>query len=201
MRINLKIVLLILVLLALAAGLVVNRCALKKRNDAYHKDIETSIERIPATDTVRVEKLDEVHYVRPIVVAPMVMVETKPDAVGRSRMERSTIITSVEKRAPKRTGLFRRPVGVDSLHIRTISPAGIVAQGSYPWRWVEHGNFTVDSAGRLHLDPIESEKAQRKAIRRSNRKQTWRTVVTVARTVGTVAAVAGSLALGILIAR
>lgn len=194
MRINLKIVLLILVLLALAAGLLVNRCALKKKSDAYHKDIETSIERIPATDTVIVEKLDAVHHVRPIVVAPMVMVETKPDAASRSRMERSTIITSVEKRTPKRKGLLRRPVGVDSLHIRTISPAGIVAQSSYPWRWVEHGNFTLDSAGMLHMDPTESGKLRRRAIRRSNRKQTWGAI-------GTVAAVAGSLVLGILIAR
>ena len=187
MKINLKTLFVLVVLAALAAGLLVSRCAANRR------DRQATVQ-VPTTDTVRVGKLPAIRHVRPIVAAPIVMVETKPDTAVRKAMEKSTVITSIEKRKPGRRGLFRRPDGVDSLHIRTISPAGIVAQGSYPWRWVEYGNFTVDSAGRLHLNPIESEKAQRQEIRRNNRRRTWRTV-------GTVAAVAGSLVFGILLAR
>lgn len=194
MKINLKTVLVLVVLAALAAGLLVSRCALKRRSEAYRKDGRAAIERVPATDTVRVGKLPAIRHVRPIVVAPIVAVEAKPDTALRRAMEKSTIIVSFEKRKPKRKGILRRPDGVDSLYIRTISPQGITAEAQYPWRWVDHGNFTVDSAGRLHLNPAESEKSQRQAIRKQKRQRTWRRI-------GTAAAVAGSLVLGIVLAR
>ncbi len=194
MKINLKMVFAAVVLLAMLIGLLVSRCAAKRRDETYRKDGRAQMERIPTTDTVRVGKLDVVRHVRPMVVAPLVLVQEKPDTALRKRMEKSTVIVSIEKRKHKRKGLFRKPYGVDSLHIRTITPQGTLAQSSYPWRWVEHGSFTVDSAGRLHINPIESGKAQHRETRRENRKRTWRRI-------GTVAAVAGSLVLGIVLAR
>lgn len=175
MRINLKAVLVVVILIAFAIGLLVSRCAAHRREEAYRKDGRAMA--LPTTDTVRVTKLEPIKHVRPIVVAPIVQIESKPDTVARKRMERSTIITSIEKRAPKRKGLWQRPDGVDSLHIRTISPEGIVVQNSYAWRAVELGNFTVDSTGKIHKDPVESEKMQRKAIRKENRKAIGRKIL------------------------
>lgn len=184
MKINLKTVFLIVVLVAVAIGLLVSHCALKRRADAYRKDGRAQVERVPTTDTVRVARIKPIRHIAPVVVPPVVAVARIPDTLLRQRLEKSTIIVSLEKRKPKRRGFFRKRQGVDSLYIQAVTPKGIVTESRYPWKWVEHGNFTVDSAGRLHIDPALSEKEQAKAARREKWKGVWRTAKTTAVAVG-----------------
>ncbi len=176
MKINLKTLFLIVVLVALAIGLLVSRCALKRRADAYRKDGRASVETIPTTDTFRVAQIEPIRHKAPVVVPPVVLVATNPDSLLRRKLERQTMIVSIQKRKPKRKGVFRKRQGVDTLAIQTIDPKGIVSQATYPLRWTEPGEFTVDNTGRLHIDPVESEEEPLKAIKKERRKRRWRTI-------------------------
>ena len=172
----------------LALVLAMHRCRENRIERGGRMDGRTGFGRIPTTDTFRVAKTEPVRHKSPVVVPPTVAVASIPDSVLRRKMEKSTMIVSLEKRKPKRRGLFRKRQGTDTLAIQTISPIGIVHESRYPWRWVEHGDFTVDSAGRLRIDPVLSEKGQAKAARREKRKGVWRTVKATAVAVSVAAA-------------
>lgn len=172
----------------LALVLAMHRCRENRIENSGRKDGRAMVEAIPTTDTFRVAKIAPIVHTAPVVVPPVVVVAEKADTVLRRKMEKSTVIVSIEKRKPKRRGLFRKRQGTDTLAIQTISPIGIVHESRYPWRWVEHGDFTVDSAGRLRIDPVLSEKGQAKAARREKRKGVWRTVKATAVAVSVAAA-------------
>lgn len=193
LRLAVYVLVLLAVFLAVAFGL--QRCRQGKIDRSGRKDGRAKVEAIPTTDTFRVAEIKPIEHTAPVVVPPVVLVATKADSLLRRRLERSTIIVSVQKRKPQRKGFFRRRQGVDSLAIQTIDPKGIVSEATYPLRWTEPGEFTVDNAGRLHIDPAQSEKDQLKLIKQERRKRRWRTAKQTAVAVGV--AVLG----GLLIAR
>ncbi len=185
-----RLALYVLVLLAVFLAIVfcLQKCRQNSIDRSGRRDGRALVETIPTSDTIRVARVQPVRHVAPVVVPPTVAVATIPDSVLRRRLEKSTIMVSLEKRKPKRKGFLRRRQGVDTLAIQTISPIGIVHESRYPWRWVEHGNFTMDSAGRLHIDPVLSEKEQAKDARREKRRNVWRTMKATAVAVSVAAA-------------
>lgn len=192
-----RLLLYLLVLLALFLSLVfgLQKCKADRIERSGRKDGRAMVETIPTTDTVRVPQVKPIQSALPIVVPPRVKVSDAKDTMYRFKVQKGTIIAGIEKRKPKRKGFFRRRQGTDSLIVQTIDPKGIITEAQYPWRWVEMaGNFTVDSAGRIHTDPVLSEQAQAKTIRRERRKRRWQRI-------GTVAAVSWTFVLGVLIAR
>lgn len=204
MRLNLKTLFLLVVAAALLVGGLVTKCADIRRGKAARKDGRAYAdgsgrsawpERIPVTDTIRVAEIKPVPHKTPVVVPPQVAVASRPDTALRARLERSTMIVSIQKRKPGRRGFFRKRRGTDTLAIQTISARGIVSEARYPLRWTEPGEFTVDNSGRLHIDPAESEQSQLRMFKKERRKRRWRNVKMTAAAVG--AAVLG----GILLSR
>ena len=172
----------------LALVFAMHRCRENRIENSGRRDGCAQTERIPTTDTFRVARISPIEHKAPVVVPPVVVVAVKADSVLRRKTEQSTIIVSLEKRKPKRKGFFRKRQGTDTLAIQTIDAKGIVSEAAYPWRWMQHGEFTVDNTGRLHIDPALSEKEQAKAARREKRKRVWRTAKATAVAVSVAAA-------------
>lgn len=168
--------LLLLIAVALFAGLLVSRCSKQKEYKETGRHNWKS-EVIPVSpDTFYVAKMEPVLSTKSVAIPSTIKVQTVPDSAMRKKAEKGTILLSVTRKKAQIKGLFNRPIGVDSLQIRTIDPQGEIQEMSYPARWVDLGKWTADSTG-LHIDTVEFAKDQKKARRREKWRKIGRTAL------------------------